>query len=94
MKEIKQLPLDKILKALGDPVRLGVIKQLLSCENQEITCGDFDYCVQKATFSHHIKILLESHILCERVEGVRKYLSINPQIKKAYPDILKTISSN
>ncbi len=93
MKKTEQLPLDKILKALGDPIRLGVIKQLLKSEKPEITCGDFEYCVQKATFSHHIKILIESNILCERVEGVRKYLSINPEIEKSYPDLLKTINN-
>lgn len=94
MKKIKEIPLDKILKALGDPIRLSVIKQLLKAENHEITCGDFNYCVQKATFSHHIKILIESHILCERIEGVRKYLSINPEIEQMYPEILKTIQLN
>lgn len=94
MKEIKQLPLDKILKALGDPIRLSVIKQLLLCNDNEITCGDFEYCVQKATFSHHIKILIESHILCQRIEGVRKYLSINPKIVKTYPEIIKAIKNS
>lgn len=94
MENIKQIPLDKILKALGDPIRLSVIKQLLKAKNQEITCGDFEYCVQKATFSHHIKILIESHILCERVEGVRKYLSLNPEVKKMYPTILETIKNS
>lgn len=94
MKKIKQIPLDKLLKAMGDPIRLGVIKQLLKEKNHEITCGEFDYCVQKATFSHHIKILKEAHVLCERIEGVRKYLSINPEIEEAYPEILETIKNS
>ena len=91
MKKIKQIPLDKILKALGDPIRLSVIKQLLSTKEREIICGDFEYCVQKATFSHHIKILIESHILCERVEGVKKYLSISSEVKEMYPAVLEVI---
>lgn len=94
MEEIKKIPLDKILKTLGDPIRLSAVKQLLEKTNQEITCGEFNYKVQKATFSHHIKILIESQILSERVEGVRKYLSINPQIKIAYPELLKVIKSS
>ncbi len=94
MKKIKQVPLDKILKALGDPIRLSVIKQLLDLGKNEITCGEFDYCVQKATFSHHIKILIEAEILCQRVEGVRKYLSISPDIKRHYPELLKTIKNS
>ena len=94
MKNDITIPLDKILKALGDPIRLSVIKQLLRAQNQEMTCGSFEYCVQKATFSHHIKILLEAKIICERVEGVRKYLSINSEVYKSYPSILETIKES
>jgi len=94
MKEKKEITLDKILKALGDPIRLSVVKQLLNTKNHEITCGEFDYCVQKATFSHHIKILKEANILCERVEGVRKYLSINKDLEKSHPHLLKTIAKD
>lgn len=94
MSKIKQVPLDKILKALGDPIRLGVVKQLLSEKKNEKTCGSFEHCVQKATFSHHIKILLESHIICERVDGVKKYLSINPELEKNFPEIIRTIKNS
>lgn len=91
---LKQITLDKILKALGDPIRLGVVKQLLKEKKHEMTCGSFEHCVQKATFSHHIKILLEAHIICERVEGVRKFLSLNPDLEKAYPEIIRTIKNS
>ncbi|MCO4755720.1 MAG: helix-turn-helix transcriptional regulator [Bacteriovoracaceae bacterium] len=94
MKKIERIPLDRILKALGDPIRLSVIKQLLNAEDHEMTCGSFEYCVQKATFSHHIKILIDSQILCQRVEGVRKYLSINNQIENTYPELLETIKNS
>lgn len=94
MKETEQIPLDKIMKALGDPIRLSAVKQLISPEKREITCGDFDYNVQKATFSHHIKILVEAKIICARTEGVRKFLSINPEIEKSYPSILEAIKNS
>ncbi|WP_081653686.1 ArsR/SmtB family transcription factor [Bacteriovorax sp. BSW11_IV] len=91
MDKCKLIPLDKIFKSLGDPIRMGVIKQLIMSETGEMSCGSFDYCVNKATFSHHIKILLEAHILCERTEGVKKYLFLNPSIKKLYPGLVETI---
>ncbi len=91
MKECKNIPIEKIFKSLGDPIRVGVVKQLLESESGEKTCGSFDYTVQKATFSHHIKILIESHIICERTEGVKKYLYLNPNIKKLYPELIKMI---
>lgn len=91
MSKLDSISLDKILKALGDPIRLNVMRQLLQKKNHEMTCGAFEYKVQKATFSHHIKILREARILCERIEGVNKYLSINPDLETKYPDIIKTI---
>ena len=94
MKKIDKIPLDQIMKALGDPIRLSVIKQLLNAENQEMTCGSFEYCVQKATFSHHIKIFKDAHILCERLEGVKKFLSIDPEVYNSYPEILETIKKS
>lgn len=94
MSKLKKTSLDKLLKALGDPIRLSVVKQLLNQDGHEMTCGSFEHCVQKATFSHHIKILLEAHILCERVEGVRKYLSLNPELAKQYPELIQTIRAN
>ncbi|MDD0851672.1 helix-turn-helix domain-containing protein [Halobacteriovorax sp. GB3] len=94
MNKCKEIPLDKIFKSLGDPIRMGVIKQLIQHEDGELSCGQFDYCVNKATFSHHIKILLESHILCERTEGVKKFLFLNPNIKKLYPGLIETIKTS
>ncbi len=98
MNKCKDIPLDKIFKSLGDPIRMGVIRQLLAYEEEhgafEMTCGSFEYCVNKATFSHHIKILLEAHIICERVEGVKKYLFLNPNIRKLYPGVLETIKTS
>jgi len=94
MKETKKITLDKIMKALGDPIRLSAVQQLIHADKSEITCGEFDYAVQKATFSHHIKILVDAKILCARSEGVRKFLSINPEIKKSYPNILEAIKNS
>ena len=93
MKACKEIPLEKIFKSLSDPIRMSVVRQLL-LSKEEMTCGSFEYCVNKATFSHHVKILLEAHIICERVEGTRKYLKLNPQIKKLYPGLIKTIKDS
>lgn len=94
MTKNKQITLDQILKALGEPVRLSVIKQLLDTKEHEKACGTFDYQINKATFSHHIKILVEAGILCERLEGTRKYLSINSALEETYPEIFKLIQKS
>lgn len=92
MKKKKTLPLDQVLKALGDPVRLSAIRQLL--DEGEKACGTFDHGVTKATFSHHINILVEAGIVKRREEGTRKFLSINADIEKDFPGLIKFISSH
>lgn len=86
----KSVPLEEVLKALGDPVRLSVVEQLLSCK-EEKACGTFDYSVTKATFSHHIKILIDAGILQRREEGTRKFLSISENFLQDYPGLIKVI---
>jgi len=59
MKARDRIPLEQILKSLGDPVRLSIVRQLLHAGNHEIACGCFDYDVAKATFSHHMAVLAD-----------------------------------
>lgn len=92
MKKKINTPLDQILKALADPIRLGVIKQLIKAPEHEMACGTFNYEVSKPTFSHHIKTLVDAGVLIERVEGVRKFLSINKELEKVYPELFDLIA--
>jgi len=88
----KQAPLDQILKALGDPVRLSAVQQLL--KQGEKACGTFEHGLTKATFSHHISILEEVGIIGRRFEGTRKFLFVSDQFKKEFPHLLRMISAN
>ena len=89
MKKTSSIPLDQVLKALGDPVRLSVVKQLL--DEGEKTCGTFNHDLTKATFSHHLSILTEAGIISRREEGTRKYISLNESFKKEFLGLLKLI---
>jgi DNA-binding transcriptional ArsR family regulator len=76
------------LKALGDPVRLSVIRQLLKTPENERPCGTFDHSVSKATFSHHIKILREAGIIHIRHEGTRSMTSLRVKdLQKRFPGL-------
>ena len=90
----KKVPtLEQVMKALGDPVRLSVVKQLLSAKCEEKACGTFNYTVTKATFSHHLKILKEAGITCERQEGTRKLTSLNSdELNKRFPGLIELIT--
>lgn len=92
-KEKKLVPLEDILKALGDPVRLSIVQELLS-DKEEKTCGSFDYCVTKATFSHHLKILIDAGIIQRREEGTRKYMSLKKEFLSKYPELIRLIKAS
>lgn len=90
-KKINKILLDQVMKALGDPVRLSAVKQLLECEDEK-PCGTFEHNLTKATFSHHIKILEDAGVIKSRHDGTRKFMSINQDLEKDYPGLLKLIS--
>lgn len=93
--KLKDVTIEQVLKALGDPVRLAAIKELLDSEGEEKACGTFNYSVTKATFSHHLQILREAGILKTRLEGTRKYISLRTkELNKRFPGLLDFIHSS
>lgn len=85
-------PLDHVLKSLGDPVRLSIVRQLLDSAEGEMACGCFAYDVTKQTFSHHIAILEEAGLLQGRPDGTRRMLSLRVDyIQKHFPGLLELI---
>ena len=85
-------PLDRVLKSLGDPVRLSIVRQLLRAAEGELACGCFDYDVTKQTFSHHMAILDEVGLIQGRPEGTKRMISLRLEaIKKHYPGLLDLI---
>jgi|SRR5471030_510487 len=56
--------INKIFKALADPIRRSIVRELLMDEKgAERHCSTFGLTVTKATRSHHFKILRESGLI-------------------------------
>ncbi len=88
------VPLDRVLKSLGDPVRLSIVRQLLRASEGELACGCFDYDVTKQTFSHHMAILDEVGLIQGRPDGTKRLISLRlDHIKRHYPGLLDLIRS-
>lgn len=86
------VPLDRVLKSLGDPVRLSIVRQLLKAAEGELACGCFDYDVTKQTFSHHMAILDEVGLIQGRPDGTKRMISLRlDHIKASYPGLLDLI---
>lgn len=93
--KLKDITLEQVFKALGDPVRLAAVKELLNSKDQEKACGTFTYSVTKATFSHHIQILREAGIFWTRIEGTRKFTSIRTkELNKRFPGLLDLLKKS
>jgi DNA-binding transcriptional ArsR family regulator len=93
--KLKEVTLEQVLKALGDPIRLSIVQQLLESKGGEIACGDFDYEVTKATFSHHMQLLRDAGVIRTRQEGTKRISSLrSDELKKRFPGLLEVLRSS
>lgn len=93
--ETRPVRLDQVLKSLGDPVRLSIVRQLLATAEGEKACGCFQYDVNKATFAHHIAVLEAAGIVQGRPDGTRRLLSLRIEfLRKHYPGLVELIRSS
>ncbi|MBW4694836.1 MAG: metalloregulator ArsR/SmtB family transcription factor [Lyngbya sp. HA4199-MV5] len=87
----KDLSLAGVLYALGDPVRLEIVRRL--AEKGELTCCDaLKVQIAKSTLSHHFKVLRESGVVCSRKEGTQHMNSLRrDDLDDRFPGLLNTI---
>lgn len=87
-----------VLHALGDPVRLEIVKLLavkgeLSCSAcddvvQEIAAGK----IAKSTLSHHFRILREAGVICTRKVGTTHINSLRQaDLDSLFPGLLQVV---
>lgn len=90
---IDQLNLSTILNALGDPIRLNIIKNLTS--KSETTCACCNIDLPKSALSHHFKVLRQSGLINVRIEGKQRFLSIRyDELEERFPGLLNAIMKN
>lgn len=62
-----QLPpvvgIQKLLRALADPVRLEMVRRLATDPAREAPCSDLYEDLSKSTATHHFKVLVEAGVL-------------------------------
>jgi len=88
--ERKNISLAGVLYALGDPVRLEIVRQLAMKKEQ--CCGDFDFAIAKSTMSNHFKILRESGVVLTRKEGTQHINALRSQdLEKLFPGLLEAV---
>lgn len=60
-----------VLSALGDPIRLGIVRNLVALAHGG-SCGSLSPCeaVPRSTLSHHFRVLRESGVIRQVKKGV------------------------
>lgn len=87
---IEQMNLSTIFNALGDPIRLQIIKNL--AHKKETTCASCNIDLPKSALSHHFKVLRESGLINVRIEGKQRFLSIRyKELEDRFPGLIDSI---
>jgi ArsR family transcriptional regulator, arsenate/arsenite/antimonite-responsive transcriptional repressor len=80
-----------IFKALGDPIRLEIVKLLLGKEL--CVCDILDaFKVSQPTISHHLRVLKYAGLVSDNREGKWIYYSLNPEPFALIKDLIGSMS--
>ncbi|MBF2050361.1 MAG: ArsR/SmtB family transcription factor [Leptolyngbya sp. IPPAS B-1204] len=86
----KDISLAGVLYALGDPVRLEIVRCL--AEKGELPCAALDCDVPKSTMSHHLRVLREAGVLRCRKEGTQHINSLRQSdLDSLFPGLLEVV---
>ncbi|MFJ8314219.1 MULTISPECIES: ArsR/SmtB family transcription factor [unclassified Streptomyces] len=91
--DVADIELVKVLHALGDPVRLWLLKvysdgERYSCAPDALGLGH----LHKSTVSHHMRIMRESGVTSTRVVGRNRYVSLRREdLDTRFPGLLAAL---
>jgi DNA-binding transcriptional ArsR family regulator len=86
----EDLDLTTILQALGDPVRLTIVRTLAA--QGEMVCGSMELGISKSTRSHHFKTLREAGVTDTRLEGTHRHVSLRrDDLEARFPGLLGAV---
>lgn len=88
--DTEDLDLTSILQALGDPVRLKIVRELAAQGEQ--VCGSMELGISKSTRSHHLKTLREAGVTSTRIEGTNRHVSLRrDDLEARFPGLLEAV---
>ncbi len=95
--EIPDVPLEMILHALADPVRVAIFADIVKQDCSQ-TCSSFltvgQKTIPKSTLSHHFKLLREAGLIRSERRGVEMHnISRCAEIDARYPGMLAAIAN-
>jgi DNA-binding transcriptional ArsR family regulator len=89
--ERDELQLVDVLQALGDPIRLQIVR-ILDQADGAIACNEMGLPVAKSTGSHHLKVLREAGVVRAQVEGTRRFYTLRrDDLEARFPGLLDSV---
>jgi DNA-binding transcriptional ArsR family regulator len=87
---IHEIELPDLLHALGDPVRLEIVRHLAEHPHQK--CGSLDTHLAKSTLSHHLKVLREAGVTRTDAHGTERLVSLRrDELERRFPGLLDSV---
>ena len=83
-----------VLGALGDPMRLTILKKLLESRDGSLSCSGAAPCAEmaKSTLSHHFRVLRDAGLIRTTKRGVENLNSVRwDEVNTRFPGLLKAI---
>jgi DNA-binding transcriptional ArsR family regulator len=88
----EDLDLLAVLRALGDPTRLEIVRILAGDPGGERACGSFGLDATKQNLSHHFRVLREAGITSARDEGRSRFTSLRRRdLEARFPGLLDAV---
>jgi DNA-binding transcriptional ArsR family regulator len=85
-----EIALEAVLHALSDPVRLQIVRHLAG--GHECTCKSFDLPVTKSTATYHFRVLRESGVVRQRIEGTTRLNALRrDDLNARFPGLLDAV---
>jgi len=87
--------LDRVLKALADRQRRGVVADLAAdATDGERPCASFDLPVAKSTRTHHWRTLREAGLITQRDAGNGSFVRLRrAEFEARFPGLLATVTA-
>jgi DNA-binding transcriptional ArsR family regulator len=89
---IEDVGLDAVLAALADPLRRGVVLDLLERPDEEHACASFDLPLAKSTRTHHWRVLRQAGLIRQRDAGNGSFVRLRrAELADRFPGLLDAI---
>lgn len=87
----EEIRLERVLHALSDPLRMGVIRTLVATP-AGLPCSGFDLPVGKSTATHHLRVLREAGLIEQVYQGTAKMNVLRDEdLDALFPGLLKAM---